>query len=390
MSEVLKTLLAIESRGAFRHCLITRYDGDLSRLASLKAGKTFHGRNATYTVDFTDGFERGVVLTLSHKVEVVDWVKSENGDTQFKCRREIRHPITVRLYDRNSVALLSYPGFSLGGGANRSTRVAYQGIAQDVIDFLSHEGNFTFSTFPVERCLHLLSMGSSNQLKIVKTDIEPPNGRLNIASAYKVASVEDIFLRSFLKPILDKLEFSVEEGRLHSAIAEVLQQAQTNSMTVSWVKEGVVTRVDFWDIGTELLFVWNAVDSSYFCVDNIVDLLISVSNQLDKANLADVWKWIIELDNSSVLTLGSVVSKFGLSSGEAKEVVFKAVSVGIIEPVYRLATTEILLDWVNDWHGKLTDLKRVFVTEGGLEIDGADPRFIDVAFRKVASQGGMQ
>lgn len=388
IKEICEILLKIESRTAFRHCLITQFSGNSESLLNLISGTEFSGNFATYTINYVDRFDRGFVLTISHTVEVIDWVTAENGESQSKQRRYIRHPINIRIYESDAVALISYPGFSQGAAASRSTRVAYQGLAEDVIQYLNTHCKIVFSTFPVEKCLHLLAVASNSRVKIVRTDLEPPNGRLNISSAYKVASVEDIFLRSFLRPVLTRLNVEINDSDLHKIVAEVMHQAQTNSMTVSWVREGVVTRVDFWTIGAELLFIWNDVESSVFIVDSIVDLLVSVSKQLAKTHLSDLWDWLSKLDSESVLSIGNIVSKFNIQEAEAKEVLFKSISLGMFEPVYRLATTELLMESSNDWTEKLSSLSALFTTESGHEIDGGNPANIQVAFRKVLLDGG--
>lgn len=101
--------------------------------------------------------------------------------------------------------------------------------------------------------------------------------------------------------------------------------------------------------------------------------------------------WISQQAPLSILVPGSMAQIFGLAPGEARSTLLTAMKVGIVEPVYRLATTEILEDFFNDWSPDLSRFRRNISTVMGVKIDGANPENIEVAFQRVtASKEGTQ
>lgn len=390
VTDIENELLTVESVTPFRHCLIARFKGALPDFERLLVKQVYSGLFASYNLDFENTFYEGRLFTFSHEAEVVDWTESEDGRVRYKQLHKIRHPVVIRFYFKSGIALFSYPGFSSAGVAARSSSSVYRSLVHDLVKCIESQCDVRFSTYPVEQCLRLLSRSNNSVLRIVRTDLEPPNGRLNISSAHRVASVEDIFLKSFLGPVLKNLGFTVPEEKLHRAIADVMHEAHTNSMTVSWVEEGVNTRVDFWDIGTELLFVWGRGNSSIFMLEKIVSLIVSVASQLERVDLAGIWTWLSRLEDGAILSIENIVARFNVDVDDVKRVVFQSVAAGVVEPVYRLATASLVLEFDNYWTRNLSDLKGIFTTEDGLNIDGSDPRSVEVAFRRCVEFGDAQ
>jgi hypothetical protein len=94
------------------------------------------------------------------------------------------------------------------------------------------------------------------------------------------------------------------------------------------------------------------------------------------------------LQGDEIVKPASFAEKFGLSATEARQELVYAVKAGMLSPVYRLNTNVLIVDSLNSWTENPTDLRRSWATDDGGVVDGANPKNIEVAFRRVATVGG--
>jgi hypothetical protein len=62
---------------------------------------------------------------------------------------------------------------------------------------------------------------------------------------------------------------------------------------------------------------------------------------------------------------------------------------GLVEPVFRLKTSDVILDTENDWTTDPTALARVFMTDKGTQIDGTHPANIEIGFHRLRTGAGV-
>ena len=84
-----------------------------------------------------------------------------------------------------------------------------------------------------------------------------------------------------------------------------------------------------------------------------------------------------------VIMCSELASKLGLTAKEAMDLLSDALSEKVVEPVYRLGTTEKIRGYDNSvWTTKLSNLAQVFTLSNGQKLDGRDPHNIVVGFMR--------
>lgn len=110
--------------------------------------------------------------------------------------------------------------------------------------------------------------------------------------------------------------------------------------------------------------------------------------------------WAFELDNKEVVTggifdqgVGTAMRRFavdaalvaasvGANEDDILDALLRSVQAGNFRYVFRLKTTHILRDYANVWTLDPTALRSIYVTAEGDEIDGRDPKHIEVGFER--------
>jgi hypothetical protein len=163
-----------------------------------------------------------------------------------------------------------------------------------------------------------------------------------------------------------------------------------STLLFTTLQEGLFTRLKFWDIGAELLFVWNRETPSYLVVDSVTALLASTAALVESQSQSKPLEWLARLPPASLITPADLAATHALAPASAKDLLIRAMAAGLVEPVYRIRTNQVLLELQNGWSPDLHRLKRVLTTESGQAIDGGDPENIEVAFQRIgpAKVGG--
>jgi hypothetical protein len=169
------------------------------------------------------------------------------------------------------------------------------------------------------------------------------------------------------------------------AAQEALAELTPNSIVLYWQQEHVLTRLRFWDVGCEILFVWHGESASYRVIDSIVRLLAGVHSRV--AEEGSVYEtsplaWISGQRAGTIIRPSELAQALSLEPARAREELISAMQVGLVLPVYRLAVNSILAQLENHWNTSPHALMRLFEDENGNLIDGEDPRNIEVAFRR--------
>jgi hypothetical protein len=328
----------------------------------------------------------GKVLRFEHIVPVREWVKSADGKTKTLSELSLRHPIVLRLYKRQEgprALIASFPGFSQGGGVKLSERLSYEVVLTELLTSIARTLGVNIQSFPLLRCLNLLAEGESKRVRVVDSDLHSGAAGLAFSSRDTASSVNDV-IKKFLFPHLKaELGELVDEGAFHRAVSEAFKQSTYRSIVAFWEKEQVVTRIQFWAIGAEFLFVWQGVASTYGLIESIIAPLSSISRSLLDSTGEALWTWLIGQAEGQTLTLSHVCAERGISKELAQSTLLNGVNAGLLEPVYRIKTDELLHEMPNAWTPALSSLSRVFTTVKNEKIDGRNPFAIEVAFKRV-------
>ncbi|MEN5179788.1 hypothetical protein ABE501_08420 [Comamonas testosteroni] len=383
--DIQATLLDVERTYPFKHCLLLHLDipNNISEIP--ESGKNYRSGDLEFKLSHISQ-SPVLSLTFEHIVEFKEWVQVDKDN---RTRRTVvtRQPIIVRAQPDRYLLTLSYPGFThsnLPGSISKG----YEQVVESLLRVLKSEFGWLLRTLPIKNALKYFVEGSNRRVLQVKADVDTPLARFDVSAKGQSTNIEEA-MASFISAHLP----GVERDALVTASKKAFSSAIANSIVLYWLQEGLFTRLRFWDIGTELHFVWNNESATYRVVDEITYTLSEASQTLTKAGLetGGPLSWIAKKEPLVLIHPGDVSQQFSLMPGEARSTLLTAMKAGLVEPVYRFATSEMLVEIKNDWSADLSEFKREVITDSGIKIDGNDPENLEVAFRRVALiKGGAQ
>lgn len=374
--KIQKSLLDIEQAYPFKHCLILRLD---AQGRTPESDQTYSHGNVKFTLSHITA-KPIFSLTFEHEVQFKEWVEVA---PDMRRRRTVvtRQPIVLRAHPDRNLLTLSYPGYTHSG---ESTAGSYEEIIASLLHILA-EGRFGWklSTLPIKEALKYLLDGTNKRVTQVKADVDTPLARLDVSAKGEGQNIEEA-LASFISEHLPE----VNREALITASKKAFLNAVPNSIVLYWLKESLFTRLRFWENGTELLFVWNKEPASYHLVDEITYTLSETSGVANSGNdlTQEAFKWILSCKSKSVITPGDLASRFPLQPDKARSTLLIAMRAGIVEPVYRVATTAMIEELPNHWTNVLSCFKKILTTVDGQKIDGTNPENIEVAFQRISSE----
>lgn len=379
--EVVETLRRTETSDPKKHCFFARVRGD-TRRAVAKAlaarGSTHEGVGITFTAQ-TDAM---AWFTLERPVESYEWVSlpKQRGFAEVRGRKTTthRHATIVRIDTATSQALLTYRGLTYKGAV---VDYDYESVFSSTTAALAAVG-LHLEPLPTGACITALITAKGRRVLPVRGDLITDRGEIKLRSLAGKATLEQLIAR-----LIDSPEAS--ENDLLAQITSGLAKATFNSIGLLWAEERVLTRVRFLPAGDEFLFVWGRTEPTYAFIDKMGALLYDLAAGMSSPDFNAIWSSISEMATDGILTAADFVSKVARPRSETEAVILEAVKAGLLEPVYTLKAEGDVLDelGLTDWTTNLASLRQVFTTQDGVTFDGADPRSIRVAFRRVRVGG---
>lgn len=379
-ADIRKALLEIEGSSPFRNCVFSKMAGVQVAANALKLAidGTLKSTHFNLKLSFVAQTSTCITLTLEHTVRVLEWVDS-GPLSKKKQENSVRHPIVIRLYSEHGIAAFFYPGFHQGTATPRGEGISYEALLKDAMSFIGDLLSINFSALPVRDCIKVLLEGANTRMRVVRSEVDGVSGRVSLSSAFQEKPVEEV-LADYLGPQLspELRALVVDLGR------KALGTSTANTVVLYWYEEKIVTRLRFWEIGTDMLFVWHGVPNSFRIVEDIVNLFQTTYKMLpesgDSENPLD---WLSKLEAGRVVRPAEIASDFALSPEKSREVLLSAMSIGLLKPVYRLRTNLLLIKTPNDWIKNPSDLNYVFEADNGEMFDGRIPSNVEVAFLRV-------
>lgn len=381
-NDIIEGLLEIEAHSPFKHCLITKcIDGTSVELLNNHINNTLSFDSFDFLIRYYEENQSHIFVTIEHTVIVEDWAQGENENIRRKEKYYTRHPIILRMAKATGLLLLSYPGFSQGRATKKSSAITYSDLLGAVIHALENIGIKT-KALPIQNTLKLLMTGSNRRVRRIRTDIEAANiGRFDLSSLDQQKTVEESLADLFFPYMASA---SSREGLIDLA-KRAINDTDANFTVLYWADEAVTTRLLFWTIGCEMLFTWGGKHASYRAIDSILEMILESFERFSKSSYSTTetpFQWIAAQNGNEVIKPAAIAERFQLTATDARKELVHAIKAGMLYPVYRLISNTLLIDSMNDWTDDPRTLSREWVTDSGEVIDGADPRNLEVAFRR--------
>lgn len=373
-STAQRALLDVERRHPFKHCLLLRLL-DSQGVTSAKPGTSFSSGGLEFRLAFVA--ESPVSsLTFEHSVEFKEWVEVS---TDLRQRRTVttRQPIVVRFLPRHGLLTINYPGFT-HTGTNGGIEGGYEKVVEALVRVLQKDLGFSLRTLPVKNTLSVFMEGPNRRVLRVRADVDSPLARLDVSAKKQDGTIEDA-LASFIATHLP----NIDRTQIADAAKRAFNEASLNSIVLFWLQESLFTRLKFWETGTELFFIWNKEAPSYQVVDSICATLASTAEAITSQSASKPMEWLARKEPFSIITPAEVAAAHSLEPASARDLLIRAMSAGLVEPVYRVRTNTLLIELQNNWSPDLSRFKRPLTTETGLIVDGSDPENIEVAFQRI-------
>lgn len=376
---VAETLLSIEASVVTKHCLLSRLNGSADenrkKLERVSKGLEISSPIGPFRVARVASDTRVFSITFEHYVNSAEWIKIDET-TKTKVHSVLRHPCVLDMALQDGYALLRYPGFSQGSALSASERVSYERVSSALVDLILSAFELSISCLPVEDAIGWLQAKDSKRVRIVRSDLNPGPGKMVLSSDDEFQSVEDVLISLFSPQMMD-----VET--LRRIVGEAIRSSVATSYVANWIEERVLTRIKFLDVGAEFLFFWHDAPNALRTVHRIMELVARVAYALSSNVVRGAFEIISELPPGGVMTVDLLAGRAKADRAAVRAAAVQAVAAGLLEPVYRIATNDSLLDSPNLWTTNLRQLAIEWRTEGGSLIDGREPQNIEVAFRRV-------
>lgn len=375
-AEIERVLLDIESRTPPKHCLVMRAQTAAApRFADLPASIWCEDVKVEFRRVYTLTQKKFSSVTFEHHVHVDEW-RAVDNNTKKRDVRIVRHPVIFRTYADLPVLLVGFPGFSGGSSDGELGNLNYEALIQSLTQAVARSMRMNVSALPIDQSLGILQSADSGRIRIVRSDMEAAKGRVSLSSDAGKESVDDLLV-NLISPHMARSDVR----KLQSAVASAVRNAQKNYVVAYWKDEKIFTRIKFWMMGAEFLFVWGRGSQTFSAIKRILDIIVNVSSQIAEPTRLSLWQKIAELKSGEVVLPESLAAA-GYAQEEVKSALLEAVRAAILEAVFRIRAEEMLVDISNEWTADASSLKRIFLTSSGKIVDGRDLTRVEVAFRK--------
>ncbi len=373
---VIKALLEVEARHPFKHCLLLRL-AERATIPESSLGNLFQRGGIEFRLVFASDSPTQS-LTFEHSVEFKEWVEIAK-DTRQRKTVVTRQPIVVRILPKQSLITINYPGFTHSVTSGNPDG-GYEKVVESLLAVLQRDLGIGLRTLPVKNTLGVFMEGPNRRVLRVKADVDSPLARLDVSSKNQDGTIEEA-LGAFLTAHLP----GVAKAQVIEAAKRAFNEASLNSIVLFWLQESLFTRLKFWDIGTELFFIWNKENPTYRVVDSVATLLASTADLAASQSPSKPLEWLARLAPNSMVTPAELAATHSLEPASARDFLIRAMASGLVEPVYRVKTNQLILETPNPWSADLGTFKRLLTTESGGTIDGSDPENIEVAFQRIGT-----
>lgn len=312
-------------------------------------------------------------LTFQHQVHTVRWVQKDES-TRKKEKETILHAVFVRLEkDNRRLFTVGYSGFENNAYKNDPNKVSYQQIVSDVIQILNDEIGVTTTTLPVKKAIDFLIQHNSTRVYREKGDPEFKFGKLTVQSKEGTKGIENVLVGIFANT-----KFNFNHQDLAEAAKDALKNSSMHSVVAVWVEEHLVSRIEFWDVGAEFLFVWKKTPQSYSTCFKIFGLIQETIKNIESSS--DLMSVIFGFEIGKIFKASDIANNVSVENTKLKRLIVDALNLGLIIPIYRLNTIQLVQETRNEWTPDLSSLAKEYTLESGEIFDGKNPKNIEIAF----------
>lgn len=379
LTGILNACYKAELHHPRKHLFIAKFSGVLPTPSPRSFAPQFNKNIGNLRLAYSSLDDTDCYMLFEHVVQSYEMRQLE-GETDLyqKVHLSLRHPVTVKIDGARKVILISYPGFTQGR-VDANKRIHYVDVVRELLNILDEHFGLSTSVLKLRDSLSKLAGSSEKRVIVSRTSPKTARGELDLRGYLSSNSSAADVLTNLLAPYL-----SIEPENLASGIAEALRNAFSETEIATWKKEGITTRITYWELGPEMLFIWSGVQASISLINSLVDLVTSVETVTSSVEESAAWDLLVQMELDRIFTVTEVVNQWHLSAEHARNIIKTGIKAAIIAPVFRIKTSELIPNYINEWISDLSTLNSKFQDQHGHEIDGGDPANVEIAFKKIA------
>jgi hypothetical protein len=310
-----------------------------------------------------------IYIKLCHPVRHFDWVDVDQNNRE-RLEYISRHPVIFCLRADDSVATVSFPGFSQGSGTPETERIAYSFICENAREVMTSMTGLAFQGLEIKAAVDRLINEKYPEVVNVQRNIQLGDGSASV-NAGETGSDVGIFLSKMIG-----MKVPAAEIRL------LLSQEESKSIALFWKNTRHFTRIKLEDSAPEILFIWKEAGASVSAVEHTLTRLMQAVPL--KAHESEVYELIQKLPVGERVWTSQLMQKFGLDEEAVLRLLSDAVRESSLVPRFRVKSDAILLGYANEWRSSWTELPERVEDENGKEIIPSKPDQVEVVYERVA------
>lgn len=331
---------------------------------------SFPGYFNSYRISHAKKSPTSLVFTIEHEIETTRW---ENyGDTKKAFEFPVRHPLVFSIFSSGHM-FISYPGVTKSRNHKESFESYY--LILEFLQNLSDQIEISFNAYNVKSAVDVLfDLKSKNQVNFLNLRFGNMNGDVEMSSESHDLSVEDL-----LPALMVKHLPQVTEDEIRDSLIASLRECSIRQAHLFWKNEKVSTVFKYYEIGTQIAFIWKGTPPSYKSVLNIIKTLIRLSTiAIKEDNMLNVF---LNAPKEKYFTFTDLKEKLQTDTQLITKELIDLHESEIIETIYRLKASNPLKTYSNIWTLSIAELRKEFEDINGDIISGLTDANIEVAFR---------
>jgi len=371
-----------EASRPYKHVFFSRWNGSVADVKNCYQGLSGH----TLPLENLNGVSNlkcdhvkdevdKIIFTFSHDARSTFWEWRDGG--RFPENVTVRHPLIVTL-DFSHNLFISYPGFT--PSREIENELDYYDILKQILVCLKNSLSIDYQPYPIRKVVETFLAEDLKRVRFVRIKSDHERGGMEFVSNSYDMPIENL-LPGLMLPYLPN---GISEEQIKYAMIKAIKDCNISSSVLYWEEECIATKIRYFELGSELFITWTGVEPNYSIVRSAVDFLKFIALKFE-TEATSVLEFFIKDKTQKVFTKADIASLVSFESSKLDLELVGLMVQRVLAPMYRLKTSNQILNYRNEWISNPTLLRKKFELENHQFFDGSVPANIEVGFQYVKS-----
>jgi hypothetical protein len=312
-------------------------------------------------------------LKLVHHVYSEEWERV--GETRKELKKHWRrHPVVIAFRPMDGLATVSFPGFTQGSGTPHDRRMKYPQVAEGARQVLRETARIETVGLPLKNAIEALLKERPDEVQDIRRIVAHRQGKFVVDSGEGEENVAD-----YLAIVSRELQLGITK----EVWREFISKGTADDIHLVWPKLKILTRVSFYDIAPEFLFVWRAGGRDSLHVDHVVRQIEYFCKKAALPLLSEAAEFVKAQASGTLLKPSNLIQRFNLAYEDSMELLRDAMRRSLVRMCFRVRTENALNEITNEWRSDLHEFPSRVTDIQGNSINLEDPASIEIAFQRV-------